>query len=220
MASRHADSRGSRVNPASSVSTTRITTPRASPNSAPSARSLADSPDLHTNFDRLNASSPNSSGSSRSALRNGAAGRQIVVQTSYRLNNTTLSAAAAAGATTIAVANVANFAAGDSITIDQAANGFGKGDPEKRTMRQWQSPGGEKSSLYAVAVDAQDRVWYVETGPEPNRIVGFDTKAEEFVSINDIPSGGGSVRDMVFDKPTNTIWFGTDTHTIGRAVVP
>ena len=104
--------------------------------------------------------------------------------------------------------------------VDAAAGFLGVYDPKKRAMRQWPSPGGERSSLYAVAVDAQDRIWYVETGPDPNRFIGFDTKAEEFVSINEIPSGGGAVRHMVFDKPTNTIWFGTDTHTIGRAVVP
>ena len=56
------------------------------------------------------------------------------MQTSYRLNNTTLSAAAAAGATTITVASASNFVAGDKITVDQAANGFGKGDPETRTI--------------------------------------------------------------------------------------
>ena len=56
------------------------------------------------------------------------------MQTSFRLNNTTLSAAAAAGATNIKVASVANFVVGDKITVDQAANGFGKGDPEVRTI--------------------------------------------------------------------------------------
>ncbi len=70
----------------------------------------------------------------RIAYKNGLAGRQVVVQTSFRLNNTTLSAAVAAGATNIKVASVANFVAGDKITIDQAANGFGKGDPEIRTI--------------------------------------------------------------------------------------
>jgi hypothetical protein len=65
---------------------------------------------------------------------NGTAGRQVVVQTSFRLNNTTLSAAAPAGATNIKVASVSNFVAGDKITVDQAANGFGKGDPESRTI--------------------------------------------------------------------------------------
>ena len=62
------------------------------------------------------------------------AGRQVVVQTSYRLNNTTLAAAAAPGDTIIKVASVGNFVAGDRITVDQAANGYGKGDPETRTI--------------------------------------------------------------------------------------
>ena len=65
---------------------------------------------------------------------NGVAGRQVVVQTSFRLNNTTLSAAAAAGDTNIKVASVGNFVVGDKITVDQAANGYGKGDPEVRTI--------------------------------------------------------------------------------------
>ena len=65
---------------------------------------------------------------------NGQAGRQVVVQTSFRLNNTTLAAAANAGDTNIKVAGVGNFVAGDTITVDQAANGYGKGDPEVRTI--------------------------------------------------------------------------------------
>jgi virginiamycin B lyase len=102
-----------------------------------------------------------------------------------------------------------------------AARGFiGVYDPAERTMKQWQSPGGARSSLYAVAVDTEDRVWYVESGPNPNRFIGFDANSEDFISINEVPSGGGSVRHMIFDRETNAIWFGTDTHTIGRARVP
>jgi hypothetical protein len=67
-------------------------------------------------------------------LHNGVDGAALVMQTSYRLNNTTLSAAAPAGATTITVASASNFVAGDKITVDQAANGFGKGNPETRTI--------------------------------------------------------------------------------------
>ncbi|MDA0162119.1 alpha-L-rhamnosidase N-terminal domain-containing protein [Solirubrobacter ginsenosidimutans] len=67
-------------------------------------------------------------------LHSGVAGRALVMQTSYRLNNTTTSAATAAGDTNIKVASVSNFVVGDKITIDQAANGFGKGDPETRTI--------------------------------------------------------------------------------------
>ena len=38
------------------------------------------------------------------------------------------------GDTTIKVASVGNFVVGDKITVDQAANGYGKGDPEDRTI--------------------------------------------------------------------------------------
>src|SRR4051812_19420744 len=68
------------------------------------------------------------------AFKHGVAGRQIVAQTSYRLNNTTLSAPAAAGETNIKVVGVSDFVVGDRITVDQAANGFGAGDPEVRTI--------------------------------------------------------------------------------------
>jgi hypothetical protein len=70
----------------------------------------------------------------RIAFHNGVAGRALVMQTSYRLNNTLLAAAAAAGATNIKVTAVTNFVAGDKITIDQAANTYGAGDPEVRTI--------------------------------------------------------------------------------------
>ncbi|MEX0885651.1 MAG: hypothetical protein WD009_04350 [Phycisphaeraceae bacterium] len=104
--------------------------------------------------------------------------------------------------------------------VDAAAGYVGVYDPRERTMRQWQSPGGRGASLYAAAVDAEDRLWYVESGPNPNRFIGFDTRTEAFISADEVPSGGGSIRNMVFHEPTNAIWFGTDTHTIGRAVVP
>lgn len=103
---------------------------------------------------------------------------------------------------------------------DAAAGFLGVYDPGDGSMRQWLSPGGSGSSLYATAVDTQDRIWTVETGLDPNRFIGFDTETEQFISIDEVPSGGGSVRHMVFHAPTNSIWFGTDTHTIGRAVVP
>jgi hypothetical protein len=68
------------------------------------------------------------------AIHSGAAGRTLNMLTSYRLNNTTLAAAAAAGATTVQLASVSNFAAGDKVTIDGPADGYGAGDPEVRTI--------------------------------------------------------------------------------------
>ena len=81
-------------------------------------------------------------------------------------------------------------------------------------------PGGEDARPYGMAVDDKDRVWFVETGVYPNRLVGFDTKVEKVISITDIESGGGSVRHMVYHQATQTIWFGTDANTIGRATLP
>jgi len=71
-----------------------------------------------------------------------------------------------------------------------------------------------------MTVDDKDRVWYVETGLHPNRLVGFDTKGKEVISITTIKSGGRSVRNMVYHQPTQIIWFGTDTNTIARATLP
>jgi hypothetical protein len=68
------------------------------------------------------------------SIHNGVAGRALTLQTSYRLNNTLLSAAVAAGATNIKVASVTNFVAGDKITIDAPSDGYGAGDPEVRTI--------------------------------------------------------------------------------------
>jgi hypothetical protein len=68
------------------------------------------------------------------SIHNGVAGRALTMQTSYRLNNTLLSAATSAGAANIKVASVSNFVVGDKITIDQASDGFGAGDPEVRTI--------------------------------------------------------------------------------------
>lgn len=101
-----------------------------------------------------------------------------------------------------------------------AARGFvGVYNPEDETMKQWRSPGGRRAFPYALTVDGQDRVWYVETGPSPNRFIGFDSATEEFISINEVPSGGGSVRHMIFDEERDVIWFGTDENTVGRARV-
>jgi len=87
-------------------------------------------------------------------------------------------------------------------------------------QREWDLPAGEESQPYAMAIDAADRVWLVETGIRPNRFVGFDTATEEFISTVEVESGGGTIRHMHYDEGTNSIWFGTDVNTVGRAVLP
>ena len=98
---------------------------------------------------------------------------------------------------------------------------LGRFDPQTRTTQEWPMPAGGTSLPYAMTVDDRDRVWLVETGVQPNRMVGFDTKAKTWISVTPISkSGAGTVRHMVFHKPTRSIWFGTDANTIGRARVP
>lgn len=97
---------------------------------------------------------------------------------------------------------------------------LGRYDPATGKVEEWLLPGGPTSRPYAMASDDQDRVWLAETGSQPNRLVAFDARSGKFVSELDVPSGGGTVRHMVFDKSTRAIWFGTDNNTIGRALVP
>ena len=58
-----------------------------------------------------------------------------------------------------------------------------------------------------------------ETGISPNSFVGFEPRQETFFSVTPIPSGGRSVRHMDYHAPTRTVWFGTDSNTLGRARV-
>ncbi|HUG40363.1 MAG TPA: hypothetical protein VMM12_07755 [Longimicrobiales bacterium] len=106
--------------------------------------------------------------------------------------------------------------------VDYAGGRLGVYDPAADGFEEWELPGGAEARPYAMAVDERDRLWMVETGPrgEPNTLVGFDPASERFIHATDIPSGGGTVRHMVYHAPTRSIWFGTDTNTIGVARLP
>ncbi|RUO35974.1 lyase [Aliidiomarina shirensis] len=102
---------------------------------------------------------------------------------------------------------------------DYAGGYIGRFDPVTAEVSEWQLPAGADSRPYAVAMDAEQRFWVVETGVQPNRFVGFDTETETWTSLFDVPSGGGTVRHMVYDAESNSIWFGTDENTIGQASI-
>lgn len=104
--------------------------------------------------------------------------------------------------------------------VDHARGALARLDPASGAVREWAAPGGAGARPYAMTIDDRDRLWFVETGSEPNRLVGFDPRSETFFANDPIPSGGGAVRHMVFHAPTRAIWFGTDANTIGRAQVP
>lgn len=99
---------------------------------------------------------------------------------------------------------------------DYTGGTIGRLDPKTGAIKEWPNPGGKASLPYAMTSDDRGRLWMVETGLQPNRLIGFDSKTEKFLDPIAIPSGGGSVRYMVFDPKARLIWFGTDANTIGR----
>lgn len=104
---------------------------------------------------------------------------------------------------------------------DYTQGTLGRFDPNTNTAKEWPLPSAGMSMPYAMTSDDKDRVWLVETGVQPNRLVGFDPKTQSWFSITPVSkSGGGTIRHMIFHKATRTIWFGTDANTIGRATVP
>lgn len=104
--------------------------------------------------------------------------------------------------------------------VDYTQGYLGRYDPGTGDFREWRTPSGQESRPYGMAVDGRDRIWFVETGPEPNRLVGFDPEREAFFGTTPIPTGGGTVRHMYTHPPTGDIWFGADTNTVGRIRVP
>jgi virginiamycin B lyase len=104
--------------------------------------------------------------------------------------------------------------------VDYAQGELGMLDPSTGSVEEWPMPGGSDSRPYGMAIDSADRIWFVESGEEPNYFVGFDPATREFFSRTPLESGGGTVRHMYYDAANNTVWFGADTNTVGRAVLP
>lgn len=104
--------------------------------------------------------------------------------------------------------------------VDYREGYLGAYQPASQSFQEWRAPSASKSGPYAMAVDDEDRIWFVETGPKPNILVGFDPRTASYFSQDPIPSGAGTVRHMVFDAKTNSLWFGTDSNYLGRARLP
>lgn len=102
---------------------------------------------------------------------------------------------------------------------DYAEGILGRYDPQTKQISEWPLPGGADSRPYGTALDDRDRIWLAEGGT-PNRLAGFDTKKEEFVSVAEIPNSKGSIRHMYFEPKSRSIWFGEDSNFLGRAQVP
>ena len=112
------------------------------------------------------------------------------------------------------------FARGAVWYVDYARGNLSRLDPKTNAVKEWRTPAGAGSLPYGMTSDDRGRLWFVETGPQPNRLVGFDPKTAAFFSITPIASGGGTVRHMFFDAKKRAIWFGTDANTLVRAAVP
>lgn len=102
---------------------------------------------------------------------------------------------------------------------DYELGNLGRYNPQNGEFTEWALPGGSDSRPHGMAVDKNDRIWIVETGREPNTLIGFDTETESFLTQTDIPSGAGSVSHMHYYEAAGEIWFATETNYIGRAKV-
>jgi virginiamycin B lyase len=69
-------------------------------------------------------------------------------------------------------------------------------DPKTARVEEWASPGGQSSQPYGIAITSDGQVWFSESGVSPNTLVRFDPVTKRFSSAP-IPSGGGTVRNMV-----------------------
>ncbi|MCC6317963.1 MAG: lyase [Gemmatimonadaceae bacterium] len=105
--------------------------------------------------------------------------------------------------------------------VDYTRGFLGRLTPSTGAVHEYPSPGGPNSLPYALTVDDHDRLWYSENAPNrPNRIVGFDPRSGMFVPGIEVPSGGQTVRHMIFHRPTRSLWFGTDANTLARVTLP
>jgi virginiamycin B lyase len=78
---------------------------------------------------------------------------------------------------------------------DYAGGNLGRLDPASGAVKMWASPGGSGSEPYGIAITPEGLVWYSESGVQPNTLIQFDPKTEQFARTT-IPSGGGTVRNM------------------------
>lgn len=102
--------------------------------------------------------------------------------------------------------------------VDYAEGYLGVYDPAAGTFAEWPGPFGAETRPYGMAVDAQDRIWFVATGPQPNVLIGFDPASKTYFSQTELKDAYGAVRHMVYHN--GVLWFGTDSNYIMRAVLP
>ncbi len=80
-------------------------------------------------------------------------------------------------------------------------NKIAKIDPQTMTITDFTLPEAARPrrmaiDAHGIAITPDGAVWYSESGVKPNTMVRFDPKTEQFARAP-IPSGGGTVRNMV-----------------------
>ena len=103
---------------------------------------------------------------------------------------------------------------------DYAAAHIGRYDPKTKQFREWLPPTGDKARPYAMAIDDRGRVWFADSGVQPNRLMALDPAAGRFVADIEVADARGAIRHMVFDEAARALWFGTDTGSLVRVRVP
>lgn len=102
--------------------------------------------------------------------------------------------------------------------VDYARGLVARFDPKTHKIDEYPTASGKGSLPYAMATDDRGRLWFVETGPQPNKLVGFDPVTKQVVAVSEMKTS--TVRHMIFDSKRRELWFGTDANTIARAKVP
>ncbi len=90
-------------------------------------------------------------------------------------------------------------------------------DPQTKTFREYDVPGGPKSLPYAVSVDSGGHVWFDQFDPRSNDLVELDPATGRMTSYK-IPTGPALVRKLTVDA-NNTVWYANNGQgKIGKVI--
>ncbi|GJM09934.1 MAG: hypothetical protein DHS20C11_22100 [Lysobacteraceae bacterium] len=97
--------------------------------------------------------------------------------------------------------------------VNSSLGKVGRLDPSTGEIKQWDSPSGEKSHPYSLAV-IDDAVWYNESAMRPDALVRFDPATETFQSWA-IPSGVGIIRHTWVTRTGDLLIHQTSSNRVG-----
>jgi virginiamycin B lyase len=84
----------------------------------------------------------------------------------------------------------------DILYYTDYARGFlGRLDAQTGGVLEWPSPAGRNAQPYGITSTPDGKIWYSESGVQPNTIVRFDPDSATFKTWP-VPSGGGVIRNM------------------------